>query len=112
MELVPFTPVGQQKRSKLEVLAFHWSRKSFQTRLLPAAAGFLIAKYFVSADHAGIFEMKFFALPFGPEHEGRVAVGSPRHRDWAIGKPVLSESVLRQDSRRVSLRDLSIGYTD
>ena len=56
--------------------------------------------------------MKFLALPFGPEHEGRVAVGSPRHRDWAIGKLVLNQPMLRQDSCRVGLGDLSIAYTN
>jgi hypothetical protein len=53
-------------------------------------AGLSIAKDFIPADHAGIFKMKSLALRFGPEHEGRIAVGSPRHGDWAIGKVVLN----------------------
>src|SRR5262249_1392829 len=65
-----------------------------------------------SADHAGVFKMKFLVPPFGPEHEGRVAVGSPRHRYWAVGKLVLNQPVLRQDSRRIGLCDFSIAYTD
>ena len=56
--------------------------------------------------------MKFLALRFGPEHEGRVAVGSPRHGYWAIGKLVLNQPMLRKDPGRVSLGDLFIAYAD
>src|ERR1051326_9503734 len=97
MELMPFTPVRQQKRAKLEVLAFQGSRYGFQARLLPGAAGLFIAEDFVAADHAGIFKMKLLAVRFGPEHEGRIAVRSPGDGDWAIRKLVLNEPVLRKD---------------
>jgi hypothetical protein len=112
MEFVPFTPVRQQKISKLEVLALHRPRNGFQARLLPAAAGLFVAKHFVPADHAGIFKMKCLPPRFGPEHEGRVAVGSPRNGDWAIGKVVLNQPMLRQDPGRVGFGDRSIAYTD
>ena len=56
--------------------------------------------------------MKFLTLSFGPEHEGRVAVGSPRDRDWAIGNFVLNQPVLREDSGRIRLGAFTIGYAD
>jgi hypothetical protein len=93
MKLVPLAPVRQQEWTELEVLALHGTRNSFQARLLPAAIAFPIAKDFVATNHTGVFKMQLFVLPFGPEHEGRITVGSPGHSDRTIGKLVLYQSV-------------------
>ena len=112
MKPVPLAPTRKQKGIKLQMLALERARNRLQARLLPAATRLAILEDFVAGYHACVVEEERLIPGGGPEHEGRVAVGSPRHRDWAIGKPVLNESVLRQDSRRVRLRDLSIAHTD
>src|SRR5579864_1707770 len=112
MKLAPLAPIREQERIQLYFLALHWARNRFQARLLPPAAALAIAKHFIAANHAGVFKMELFALRFGPKHEGRVAVRSPRDGDRAGWELVLHQSMLGKDSGWISLSDLAVGNAD
>jgi hypothetical protein len=73
--------------------------------LLPAAAGFAVLENLVSADDAGIVQVKFAAVAGGPEHEGRVAVTSPGDGDRAGRRLILHKAMLRENGGGVGLGD-------
>jgi len=59
------------------------------------AACLSVLKDFVAANQAICVELKGLAVGFGPEHEGRVAEGSPRDGDGPIRHLVLYYAMLR-----------------
>ena len=70
---------------ELEMLALQRAGNSLEAGLLPTAAGFAILKDFITANDAGIVQLKVSSLCRGPEHEGRVAITSPGDRDGTGG---------------------------
>src|SRR5690242_14729253 len=103
MQAMPLFPVGKKKGIQLEMLSFERTGNGLQAGLLPTAARFVVLEDFVAPDNAGVIEMQVAPPGSGPEHEGRVAVASPRDGDGAGRRLVLDQAVLRKNRGGVSL---------
>ena len=91
------------------MLALERPGNGFQARLLPSATGLPVLEHFIAANHAGGIKFERFSFCPGPEHEGRIAVGSPGDRDRSCREIVENHTMLRKNGRRVRFHDIAAG---
>src|SRR5450756_869742 len=94
------------------MLTLERTRNGFQAGLLPSAACLPVLEDFIAANHAGGVKLERLPFCLGPEHEGRVAVGSPGDGDRTRRQPVLHDAVLAEDGGWIRLGYLPIHDAD